>query len=219
MKYLKILFLFLVFTLINFNFGAPMSSSSAVSVNNTVNYFEDARINADANIVDLKDGKIRTRKEVYHLIQPVIEYQMKLHGYNEHFDLSDSVSYAIACIFVSESSNGKGHSARSSLWLEHNNPFGLTSTQGTTKLSWEMINGKKVVMHRTFRTFDNFEEAFNVLMTEYLFKPRYDKLLNSKTVKGFLYDLYECGYMTNRFWSSFAYNDIYLKSMFSTKED
>ena len=167
----------------------------------------------DTNLVLLKDNSVKTREEVFHLVQPVIEYFLKEQNFHKNFQLEDSVSYALACIFVSESSNSKGQSARSSLWLEHNNPFGLTSSQGVTKKSWEEIKGKRVVMNRTFRDYDRFEDTIESLMWDYLYKPRYKKVRQSSTVKEFLYNLYKCNYMTDSHWHNFAYNQIYLKSM------
>jgi len=82
-----------------------------------------------------------------------------------------------------------------------------------TKMSWEMIHGRRVNMYRTFRTYDSLEQAVESLMWDFLLKGRYEKLRYSKTVKEFLYDLYDCGYMTNRYWPRFAYNEIYLKSI------
>jgi hypothetical protein len=154
------------------------------------------------------------RKEVFNLVQPVIELYLKRHDWKIIFpNMEDSISHAMACIFVSESSNGKGHPARSSLWMLHNNPFGLTARQGVTKKSWELINHKRVVMDVTFRTFDSFEDAIESLIWDYLMRERFSIVRQSGSVKEFLYNLYKGGYMTNYNWPKFAYNEIYLKSI------
>lgn len=163
------------------------------------------------NLVYLKDDKVKTRKEIYQLIQPVIQVYLERKNSQAMFELGDSLSHALACIFVSESSNALGQPAKSSLWILHSNPFGLTSTSGVTKTSWEEIKGKRVVMNRTFKSFNNFEEALDSLLFDYLYKSRFEKLWNSKSVKEFLYTLYACGYMTDSNWPNFAYNEIYLK--------
>ena len=197
----------IVLLLIPFNLFAP---------NMTINYGaliikmeNELLIN---NLLKLKDNTTKTRGEVFNLVQPLIEIYMKRKEYNNVFCM-DSASYAIACIFVSESSNYKGHSAKSRLWLEHNNPFGLTSGQGVTYKSWEMIEGKRVNMNRTFKTFTSLEEAIDSLMNDYLSKPSFNRVLNSHSVKDFLYNLYKCGYMSNNHWPNFAFNQIYLKCL------
>lgn len=165
------------------------------------------------NLDILKDSTYKTRKEVFHLVQPVIEIYLKRGDYHKHFpNLSDSVSYAITCIFVSESSNKMGHSARSTLWLYHNNPFGITGKTGKSLESWEMINNKRIIMNRTFRTFDSFSDAIDTLMFNFK-KDSYSLTSNSSTIKDFLFNLYRNNYMTNKHWSNFAWNEIYLKSI------
>lgn len=170
------------------------------------------------NMIDLKDDTRKTRTEVYNLVQPVME--MYLEEYVDNYVIGDSLSHALACIFVSESSNGKGHSGRSTLWLTHSNPFGMTTssfTNSTTKMSWEMIKGKRVNMYRTFKSYETFEEAIESLMWDYLLKARYFRLREAETVKDFLYSLYDCGYMTNSRWPFFAYNEIYLTQIVENK--
>lgn len=166
------------------------------------------------NLVDLKDNTLKTRTQVYTLVQPIME--LYLEEYEDNYLLGDSLSYALACIFVSESSNGKGQSGKSSLWLSYNNPFGLTTSSlknSTTKMSWEMIGGKRVNMHRTFQAYDSFQNAIESLMWDYLLNERYFRLREAKTVKDFLYSLYRCGYMTNSGWPRFAYKQIYLEQL------
>ncbi len=176
-----------------------------------IQYEKDEDI-LDYNLVRLKDDIKRSRKEMYELVQPVIDVYLRRNTLHTAFpNIADSLSHALTCIFISESSNRKGHTGRSSLWLEYNNPFGLTAHQGVTKTSWEMINGKRVVMDVTFRMFDSFEEAINSLMWDYLYKKRYINTINSVSVKDFLYNLYEDGYMTNSGWPKFAYKEIFLK--------
>ncbi len=166
------------------------------------------------NLLELEDGSKKTRKKVFNLVQPIIELYLERGEYKYNFPyMQDSISHALACIFVSESSNRKGHSARSSLWLTHKNPFGLTGRNGVTKMSWEMIKGKRVDMNVTFRTFNSLNEAVESLLWDYLFKTQFFKVRQSTSVKEFLNNLYSCGYMTNHGWPRFAYNEIYLKSI------
>lgn len=156
----------------------------------------------------------RTRKEVFQLVQPILEIYLR--NYIDNYAIGDSLSWAISCIFVSESSDGKGHSARSTLWLEHHNPFGITTNKTNKtviKMSWEMIKGKRVNMYRTFRTYKSFKEATESLMWDFLLKKRYEPVRSATTVEDFLTILIECGYATNRGWSSWAYKEIYLKSI------
>lgn len=164
------------------------------------------------NLIRLKDNSIKTRKEVFKLAQETIEIYLNRGNYKQYFpNLQDSISYGLACIFVSESSNTLGQSARSSLWLNHNNPFGLTSNRGTKLLSWELINGEKVIMYRTFQTFTSFQQAIDYLMINCLLKQRFSKAVNSCYIKDFLYGLYEGYFMSNSKWPTWAYNQIYLK--------
>ena len=166
------------------------------------------------NLSKLTDNTRKTRTEVYHLVQPIIEIYLNRGEYKGNFPyIQDSISHALACIFVSESSNGFGHSAKSSLWLNHNNPFGLTSSKGVTKMSWEMVKGQRVSMYITFRTFNTFYEAFESLLWDYLLKEGFLQARQSTNIKEFLDNLYECGYMTNHKWPDFAYYEIYLKSL------
>jgi len=167
------------------------------------------------NLVKLKDGERKTRKEVFKLAQPLLE--VYLEDYQEDYTIGDSLSYVVACLFVSESSNRRGRSGMSTLWLDYSNPFGMTTNRigedTVTKMSWEMIKGKRVNMYRTFRTYESLEQAVESLMWDYLYRPRYERLRYSTSVKNFLYTMYKCGYMTNSGWSKFAYNEIYLKSI------
>ena len=168
----------------------------------------------DYNLIELKDNSRRARKEVFELVQPIIDIHLERHDWKIIFpNMEDSISHALACIFLSESSNAKGHPARSSLWLLHNNPFGLTAPKGVTKKSWELINHKRVVMDVTFKTFNSFEDAIDSLIWDYLMRDRYSLARNSGSVKSFFYNLYKCGYMTNYKWPLFAYNELYLKSI------
>ncbi len=166
------------------------------------------------NLEKLYDDDIRTRPEVFQLIQPILEIYLR--EYTDNYVIGDSLSWALACIFVSESSNGKGHSGRSTLWLEHNNPFGMTTGKigkNVTKMSWEMINGNRVNMYRTFKTYNSLKEATESLLWDYLLKERYEPVKQAITVKEFLHILINCGYATNLGWSNWAYNEIYLKSI------
>ena len=183
----------------------------------TSSYFKDSRDKClevyKANVYikslnELTNGVNKTRSKVFNLVLPII--QSKLIKYSNEYKLKDSMAYAITCIFVSESSNSKGKSAQSNLWLKYNNPFGLTG-KGVTFKSWEEINGKRVVKYRAFKRFNTFDDAIVSLMEDYLLNKRYDRLKHSKTVKQFLNDLYKCGYMTGSYWPIFAYNEIYLK--------
>jgi len=168
----------------------------------------------DYCLVELKDGTNKTRKEVFHLAKNAIKVYLKRKHYTDHFLIQDSLADALACIFVSESSNARGRPAKSSLWILHFNPFGLTSSRGDViKTSWEMVKGKRVVMNRVFRSFNSFEEAVDSLLCDYLLKLRFEPLMNCLTVKDFLYTLRDCGYMTDSNWPNFAYNEIYLKSI------
>lgn len=165
------------------------------------------------NLDLLKDNQLKTREEVFNLAQETIEIYLNRGNYKQHFpNLQDSISYGLACIFVSESSNKLGESARSSLWIKYNNPFGLTCSQGKRLISWEMINGNKVIMYRNFQTFTSFQKAIDSLIIS-LQKKNYDKTRNSETVKEFLDNLINNGYATNKNWSSWAYNNIYLKCL------
>jgi len=76
-----------------------------------------------------------------------------------------------------------------------------------------MIRGRRMNMYRTFRTYRSLKEAVDSLMWDYLLKSRYERQKTATTVKGFLYNLYKSGYMTNRYWPRFAYNEIYLKAI------
>lgn len=165
------------------------------------------------NLKILKDATIKTRNEVFHLVEPILDIYLTRFNYKKNFPNMDSVSYALACIFVSESSNRKGQAAKSSLWLSYNNPFGITGKTGKSLKSWEMINNKKVIMHRTFREYTSFEDAVHSLMNDCLLKERYNSTANSFNVKTFLQNLYADGYMTNKHWPHFAYNQIYLKCL------
>lgn len=157
----------------------------------------------------------RSRREVFQLVQPILEIYLR--KYTDNYAIGDSLSWAISCIFVSESSNGKGHSGRSTLWLEHHNPFGITTGKTTsktvTKMSWEMIKGKRVNMYRTFRTYESFKEATESLMWDFLLKERYELVRSTTTVKEFLDVLIKCGYATNKNWSKWTHKEIYLKSI------
>jgi hypothetical protein len=167
------------------------------------------------NLEILQDKTIKTREKVFKLVQPIIEIYLERKGYKQHFhpNLQDSLSYGLSCIFVSESSNKLGRPAMSSLWLTHNNPFGLTSSKGTRLMSWEMINGKRVNMYRTFKQFTSFEESIDSLIKDYLMKRNFNNARNSESIKDFLYNLYKGNYMTNKYWPKFAYNQIYLKNI------
>ncbi len=165
------------------------------------------------NLNLLKNDSIKTRKEVFKLAQPVIDIYLKRNNYHLLFpNMQDSVSYAITCIFLSESSNSLGQSAKSTLWLKHNNPFGLTSTQGVKLVSWELIRGEKIVMKRTFKIFNSFEEAISSLIQDYLSNGRFVNTLNSYSIKEFLFNLQRDGYCTNTNWDNMMYN-IYLKQI------
>jgi len=185
---------------------APIIHDSIKINSNTI--IEERLINE--NIIALKDSLYKNRNEVFALAQPIIEIYLKRNNYNDNFPNMDSLSYAITCIFVSESSNYLGQSARSTLWIRHNNPFGITNGRGKTYKSWEMINNERVVMNRTFATYSSFSEAIDSLMVNCLLKDSYTLTSNSSSVKEFLYNLYKNNYMTNKHWPSFAYNDIYL---------
>ena len=198
--------------LISVNLFAPTKIINQEEELNKIYYNLDQKV-LDYNIIALEDNSIRTREEVFKLAQPMIEILIKRKNYHMNFPNMDSLSYAITCIFISESSNSKGQSARSNLWLIHKNPFGLTFSQGVTKMSWEMIKGKRVNMYRTFRSFNNFEETIDCLFKDYLWKSRYDLVRNSYSVEEFLHNLYKCGWMTNRHWPKFAFNEIYLKNV------
>ena len=162
------------------------------------------------NLRTLLNDERKSRNEVFHLVEPLLD--VYLEEYKDNYVIKDSLSYAISCIFVSESSNGKGHSSRSTLWLEHYNPFGLTG-KGIRKWSWEEENGKRVPQYVNFRTYTSFEEAIESLMWDYLLRKRYEPLRSKQTVKEFLYGLKQCGYMTASDWPRWAYNEIYLKSI------
>jgi len=164
------------------------------------------------NLMQLKDNSIKSRKEVFKLAQPVIDIYLKRHNYHLLFpNMKDSISYAITCIFLSESSNKLGQCAKSSLWLNYNNPFGLTSHQGVKLVSWEMIKKKKVIMKRTFKIFSSLEEAITSLIQDYLSNGRFVNTCNSYSIKQFLFNLQRDGYCTNPHWNSMIYN-IYLKT-------
>lgn len=171
------------------------------------------------NLNLLKDSSLKTRKEVFELVQPIIEIYLKRGEYHNCFPNLDSVSYAISCIFVSESSNHLGQSARSTLWLSHNNPFGITSSRGKTYKSWEMIDGKRVIMNRTFCTYNSFSDAIDSLMSDCLLKNSYTLTANSQSVKEFLFNLHRNKYMTNKNWPKFAYEKIYLMSIKENKKE
>lgn len=208
MKRVVLTLVTLLFTLSSY---APLESE-IISNRVMIIEFEENQL-ITQNLYKLTDRAVKTRTEVYKLVQPVIEIYMKRGNYKQLFPLlQDSISHALACIFVSESSNTLGQSAKSSLWLNHFNPFGLTSTNGVTKQSWEMIEGKKVIMNRTFKTFNNFQEALDSLLINYLNKTRFSKARESTGVKHFFDNLYICGYMTNKYWPDFAYSQIYLKA-------
>lgn len=172
---------------------------------------ENILINDNLNI--LKDSTRKTREEVFNLAEPIIDIYLKRKNYHFYFPNMDSLSYAITCIFVSESSNYKGESARSSLWLTHNNPFGITSGKGKSYRTWEEINGKRVVMNRRFATYQTFSDAIDSLMKNCLLKKSYSTTANSSNVKEFLYNLQKDNYMTDSNWPNFAYNLIYLKCL------
>ena len=162
------------------------------------------------NLEKLYDDDIRSRKEVFNLVQPILEIYLR--KYIDNYAIEDSLSWALSCIFVSESSNGKGHSGRSTLWLYENNPFGLTG-KGVTKWSWEEESGKRVPQYVNFRTYSSLKETTESLIWDYLFKERYEKVKKAETVEQFLYSLYDCGYMSASNWPSWAYKEIYLKSI------
>lgn len=197
----------LIILLIPFKLLAPTLNS--VEYKASMEYLIE-NITINNNLFKLKDNQIKNRKEVFELAQPIIEIYLKRGNYKQHFPNLDSISYGITCIFVSESSNKLGQSAKSSLWLQHNNPFGLTSSQGKKMLSWEMVNGKRVIMYRNFQTFTSLENAVDGLINSSLIKKNYNKTRNSSSVKEFLYNLQKDGYCTNKYWSNFAYNQIYL---------
>jgi hypothetical protein len=178
----------LIILLIPFKLFAP--SLSEQEFKNKVKYLSE-NILIENNLIKLKDNRVKSRKEVFELAQPIIDIYLERGNYKELFPNLDSVSYGLTCIFVSESSNSLGQSAKSSLWLQHNNPFGLTSSQGRKLLSWEMINGNRVI-------------------NSALIKKNYNKTRNSSSIKEFLYNLQRDGYCTNKYWPKFAYNQIYL---------
>lgn len=200
--------------LVSINLFAPNTNRVYTNyiekVENQIQFQED-EATLDYNLVRLKDNIKRSRKEVFELVQPVIDVYLRRKNYHLQFpEISDSLSYALTCIFVSESSNRKGQPGCNSLWIYHNNPFGLTAKNGVTKTSWEMIKGERVVMQVTFREFNSFEEAIDSLMWDYLLKNRFSRSRSSLSVKDFLYNLYKDGYMTNHGWPKFAYNKLYL---------
>ena len=210
----KLIILLVSLLIISLNSFAPPEPSWRIPLNDNIYKLYGKHCLINENLVSLKNGTKKTRKEVFNLIQPLLN--MYLEEYKDNYIIADSLSYALACIFVSESSNGKGHSGRSSLWLKYNNPFGMTTGMignTVTKMSWEMIEGERINMYRTFKTYNSLEEAVESLLWDYLLKERYESLRTTKTVKEFLYSLYKCGYMTNKFWPQFAYNEIYLKSI------
>lgn len=181
---------------------------------NTANYKKDIFFMMETSIIEdnlrvLKNDSIKSRKEVFKLAQETIEIYLNRGNYKQYFPNLDSISYGLACIFVSESSNSKGQSAKSSLWLKHNNGFGLTCSQGKRLISWEMINGNKVIMYRNFQTFTSFQAAIDSLIKS-LRKDNYNKTRNSSSIKEFLYNLQRDGYCTNTNWPEFAFNQIYL---------
>lgn len=182
---------------------------------NTANYKKDIFFMMETSIIEdnlrvLKNDSIKSRKEVFKLAQETIEIYLNRGNYKQYFpNIQDSISYGLACIFVSESSNSLGHSAKSSLWLQSNNPFGLTCSQGRKLISWEMINGKRIVMYRNFQTFTSFQAAIDSLIKS-LRKDNYNKTRNSSSIKEFLYNLQKNGYCTNKYWPEFAYKQIYL---------
>jgi len=182
------------------------------------NYDYDIKRIKDDNLIQnnlsvLKNDSIKTRKEVFKLAQPVIDIYLKRSKYHLLFpNMQDSISYAITCIFLSESSNRLGQSAKSTLWLHANNPFGLTGHQGVTLLSWELIRGEKIICKRTFKIFNSLEEAVTSLIHDYLSNGRFVNTCNSYSIKEFLFNLQREGFCTNTCWSKMMYN-IYLKQV------
>ena len=198
-------FILLIILLLPINLFAPIKHLKHL------NFLEEEYF-LQKRIERLQDNSIKTRQEVFTLAQESIEIYLTRGNYKQFFPyMQDSISYALACIFVSESSNRLGQSAKSSLWITHNNPFGLTSSRGVTLKSWEMINNKRVIMNRTFKQFDSFELSIKSLIEDYLFKKNFTNVRNSYTVKEFLDSLYKGNYMTNKNWPNWAYNSIYLK--------
>jgi len=163
------------------------------------------------NLVKLRDGNKKSRVEVFKLIQPLLD--VYLDEYRDNYVIKDSLSYALACLFVTETSTRKGYSGINSLWLKHYNFFGATARKGISLLSWEEINDKRVPMYRNFKHFDSFEKAIHSLFWDYLFNDRYDRLRTAKTVKDFLYLLPKTGFCTDSNYGNFTYNQIYLKSL------
>jgi len=216
MKRITLVLLLLLLLPISFMLPAKTGSKATDSpdVDNKIRHDFQLKMIND-NMILLKNNKKKTRPETFKLVQPIIA--IYLSDYVDNYIISDSLSFAIACIFVSESSTSKGHSARSSLWLKHNNPFGLTTTYNSKNSisfeSWEEIKGVRTVKHRTFKTFNSLDDAVQSLMTDYLLNGRYDSLQDKKTVNDFLIGLYECGYMTGSYWPKFATEQIYLKSI------
>ncbi|MCK9429321.1 MAG: hypothetical protein M0R17_04905 [Candidatus Omnitrophica bacterium] len=201
-------FILLIIFLIPLKLFAPNLSIKEHSIR--IKYIKE-NILITNNLIKLKDNQIKSRKEVFDLAQETIEIYLNRGDYKKHFPNLDSLSYGLACIFVSESSNSLGQSARSSLWLKSNNPFGLTASKGRKLISWELIKGNKVVCYRNFQTFTSFKDAIDGLINSSLIKKNYDKTRNSSSIKEFLYNLQRDGYCTNKHWPEFAYNQIYLK--------
>jgi len=200
-------FILIIILLIPFKLFAPNMSNYERNIKLLM---ENDFINN--NLMQLKNNSIKSRKEVFKLAQPVIDIYLKRHNYHLLFpNMQDSISYAITCIFLSESSNKLGQCAKSSLWLNYNNPFGLTSHQGIKLVSWEMIKKKKVIMKRTFKIFNSLEEAITSLIQDYLSNRRFINTCNSYSIKQFLFNLQRDGYCTNTAWPKTMYN-IYLKT-------
>ncbi len=205
--------LFILLFIISTDVFAPISAKHMMYDPYMEQIYSDHCI-INKNTEDLYYDYKRSRQEIFHLAQPLLEIYLR--KYTDNYVIGDSLSWALACIFVSESSNGKGHSGRSTLWLEHNNPFGITTGKigkTVTKMSWEMIKGKRVNMYRTFRTYESLKEATESLMWDFLLKARYEPVRQATTVKEFLDTLIRCGYATNLNWSNWAHKEIYLKSI------
>lgn len=87
----------------------------------------------------------------------------------------------------------------SRLAVECNNLFGMKAKTGQKASEWntkEHINGREITVRAGFRLFDSIADCMEA-HKQLLMHPRYEDVLNAKTVKEACEQLEECGYATD----------------------
>lgn len=90
-------------------------------------------------------------------------------------------------------------SGGSQLAVKYNNLFGIKAVKGQPSVkmrTWEHINGKDIQVYADFAWYDSFTDSF-VYHRKLMEKPRYSRVIASKTVSEAFNMLQACGYATD----------------------